>query len=65
MNKNNFPDEKEWEKIVEDAVTTDEEHIFSEHYKLNKQQMLRRVTMKKKTFNKESLKSQNGGLGRD
>ena len=53
MNKNNFPNEKEWEKIVEDAFSSDEEHIFSEHYKLNKQQMLRRVTMTKKTFNKK------------
>ncbi|MBQ9139966.1 MAG: hypothetical protein IJX61_05120 [Ruminococcus sp.] len=53
MNKNNFPDEKEWEKIVEDAFSSDEEHIFSEHYKLNKQQMLRRITMTKKTFNKK------------
>ncbi len=53
MNKNNFPDEKEWKKIVEDAFSSDEEHIFSEHYKLNKQQMLRRVTMTKKTFNKK------------
>jgi hypothetical protein len=52
MNKNNFPDEKEWKKIVEDAFSSDEEHIFSEHYKLNKQQMLRRVAMTKKTFNK-------------
>ena len=53
MNKNDFPDEKEWKKIVEDAFSSDEEHIFSEHYKLNKQQMLRRVTMTKKTFNKK------------
>ncbi|MBQ3138937.1 MAG: hypothetical protein IJB68_05415 [Ruminococcus sp.] len=53
MNINNFPDEKEWKKIVEDAFSSDEEHIFSEHYKLNKQQMLRRVTMTKKTFNKK------------
>lgn len=53
MNKNDFPNEKEWKKIVEDAFSSDEEHIFSEHYKLNKQQMLRRVTMTKKTFNKK------------
>ncbi|MBR3970270.1 MAG: hypothetical protein IKJ87_04250 [Ruminococcus sp.] len=53
MNKNDFPNENEWKKIVEDAFSSDEEHIFSEHYKLNKQQMLRRVTMTKKTFNKK------------
>ncbi len=53
MNKNNFPDEKEWEKIVEDAFSSDDKHIFSEHYKLQKQQMLRRITMTKKTFNKK------------
>lgn len=53
MNKNDFPNEKEWKKIVEDAFSSDDEHIFSEHYKLNKQQMLRRVTMTKKTFNKK------------
>lgn len=53
MNKNNFPNENKWKKIVEDAFSSDEEHIFSEHYKLNKQQMLRRVTMTKKTFNKK------------
>ena len=53
---NNFPDEKEWEKIVEDAFSSDEEHIFSEHYKLQKQQMLRRITMTKKTFNKNKIK---------
>lgn len=53
MNKNDFPNENEWEKIVEDAFSSDEEHIFSEHYKLRKQQMLRRITMTKKTFNKK------------
>ena len=36
MNKNDFPNENEWKKIVEDAFSSDEEHIFSEHYKLNK-----------------------------
>ena len=53
MNKNNFPNENKWKKIVEDAFSSDEEHIFSEHYKMQKQQMLRRVTMTKKTFNKK------------
>ncbi len=53
MNKNNFPNENEWKTIVEDAFSSDEEHIFSEHYKMQKQQMLRRVTMTKKTFNKK------------
>lgn len=53
MKKSEFPNEMKWDKIVEEAFSSDDEHIFSEHYSLRKQQMLRRNNMTHKKFNKK------------
>ncbi len=53
MKKSEFPNEMEWDKIVEEAFSSDDVHIFSEHYSLRKQQMLRRNNMTHKKFNKK------------
>lgn len=52
MRKNNFPDKKEWNKIVEEAFASNEFHVFSERYNAEKYQMKRNIFMKKSTNQK-------------
>lgn len=49
MKRNNFPDKTEWNKIVEEAFRFKDDHVFSEHYKMRKKQIQRRITMTKNT----------------
>ncbi|MDE6664682.1 MAG: hypothetical protein K2K14_00615 [Ruminococcus sp.] len=42
-----LPNTDEWEKIVDDAFSSDEIHTFSENYNMKKQSMRKGITMKK------------------
>lgn len=52
MKNNYIPDDKEWKKIIDEAFDSDEIHIFSEHYNMQKRCMQRRIEMKKTNKNK-------------
>lgn len=45
--KKNIPDSDEWKKIVDEAFSSDEIHIFSENYKMKKQSMRKGIIMKR------------------
>ena len=45
--KNKIPDGREWEKIVDEAFSSDRIHVFSEEYNTQKRFMRKGVTMKK------------------
>ncbi len=42
-----LPNSDEWQKIVDDAFSSDEIHTFSENYNMKKQSMRKGITMKK------------------
>lgn len=50
--KKGFPDKQEWNKIVEEAFSSDDKHDFSAHYELRKDRMQRGIRMTKKTDRK-------------
>lgn len=45
--KKNIPDSDEWKKIVDEAFSSDEIHVFSENYKMKKQSMRKGIIMKR------------------
>lgn len=45
--KKNIPDSDEWKKIVDEAFSSDEIHIFSENYNMKKQSMRKGIIMKR------------------
>ncbi|WP_303789256.1 hypothetical protein [Ruminococcus flavefaciens] len=47
MRNNRIPDNKEWEKIVDDAFSSDTQHDFSVMYELRKENIQKGITMKK------------------
>lgn len=50
--KKGFPDKQEWNKIVEEAFSSDDKHDFSAHYELRKDRMQRGIRMTKNTDRK-------------
>lgn len=55
MKNNKLPDKNEWEKIVDEAFSSEENHVFSEHYNLHKQKIQRGISMKKNTSQKKKI----------
>ncbi len=47
MKNMKLPDSDEWNRIVDDAFSSDEIHTFSENYNMKKQSMRKGITMKK------------------
>ncbi|MCM1506800.1 MAG: hypothetical protein NC177_06650 [Ruminococcus flavefaciens] len=47
MKKYKLPDRDEWDKIVDEAFSSDDMHVFSENYRIKKQSMRKGITMKK------------------
>lgn len=45
--KKHIPDSDEWKKIVDEAFSSDEIHVFSENYKMKKQSMRKGIIMKR------------------
>ncbi len=50
--KKGFPNNQEWNKIVEEAFSSDDKHDFSAHYELRKDRMQRGIRMTKNTDRK-------------
>lgn len=47
MKKHRLPDSDEWKKIVDEAFSSDDMHVFSENYRMKKQSMRKGTTMKR------------------
>lgn len=45
MKKKKFLNKKDWDKIIDNAFSSDEEHVFSDHYEVRKRQMQRSIIM--------------------
>lgn len=52
--KKGFPNNQEWNKIVEESFSSDDKHDFSAHYELRKDQMQRGIIMTKNTDRKRT-----------
>lgn len=52
MRKNNVLSSEEWENIIEDAFNSDEKHIFSERYEMQKKVMMQSDAVHNKSFAK-------------
>lgn len=60
--KDKFPKEREWEKIVDNAFSSDEKHIFSEQYEMQKRCMQKGITMKRERIKIKNHKISSGAL---
>lgn len=49
MKASKLPNRKEWEKIVDEAFSSNDEHSFSPRYTSRKNAMMRGITMKRRT----------------
>ena len=49
MRNNGIPSEKEWDKIVSEAFSSDKKHDFSVMYELRREEIQKGITMKKTT----------------
>lgn len=49
MKNNGLPDSKEWDKIIDDAFSSTEQHDFSVRYELKKAEIQKGITMNKTT----------------
>ncbi len=54
MKTKSFPNKHDWNKIVEEAFSSDDTHDFSAHYELRKERMQRGITMTKNTDRKRT-----------
>ena len=54
MKISKLPDKKEWDRIVDEAFTSNEEHRFSQRYVSHKNEMLGGINMKRRTVNNKS-----------
>lgn len=54
MKISKLPDKKEWDRIVDEAFTSNEEHRFSQRYVSHKNEMLGGINMKRRSVNNKS-----------
>lgn len=62
MKKSGFPKNKEWDKIVDEAFTSDSVHVFSNRYEARKGGILRGITMKRREVTNNITKKNNRKL---
>jgi len=57
MKASRLPDRKEWERIVDEAFSSNDEHSFSPRYTSRKNAMMRGITMKRRTVDNKRRNS--------
>lgn len=59
MKKSTLPENKQWEKIVDEAFSSSERHIFSERYEMQKRGLLRGIVIKRRSQKGKAMNNNN------